>query len=124
MAIITKLRQALGGREALVEQLASMQAQHDAAGRARAAEIDAAERERARIIEILERPERLRAEALGASMAEQNARAAIENQLRASPSRELVRFETFVTRLASRARMEPPPSLEEETHRLTGNGAR
>lgn len=111
--IVKAIKNILTGRDALVQRLADLAAQHAAAGLARARAIEAAEAERAKITEILDRPARLRAEVASLGATEQAEEANLENELRASPSRELAKFAALVDRLYQRLRaMNPPQALE------------
>lgn len=119
MAIITKIKDLLTGRDALVRKLVDLEAQHAAAGLARARAIEAAEAECAKITEILDLPDRLRAEAVALGATEQAKLAGLENELRASPGPELKRFVALVDRVFQTLRAMNPPQAIEQYNAIT-----
>lgn len=117
--VIDKVKGALSGHDTLVARLEHLRKTQEVEGAARAAEITKAQAEVDKLEEPRRRLERLQAEDFAAGYKADAERAALENELRGAPPRELARFALLVERVYSRLRASDPPMMQEEVHRIT-----
>jgi hypothetical protein len=106
----TKVKDMLTSRDGLIQQLADLDAKHAAEEVEPARELAEADAAARKIRDALERPDRLRAEALARSLRHAREREPLEARLQAIDHRGLARYGAALDRIVQRLRREPVPS--------------